>query len=223
MEEIMAMGRSVVEDEIEAGEIIQEGSNKRNLLRQITTINRTDRERLNGHKGGVLWFTGLSGSGKSTLANMVEKRLNELGIRSYLLDGDNVRYGLNQDLGFSKVDRSENIRRIAEVSKLFMDAGIIVLSAFISPYKANRQLAREIISNGKFLEIFIQCPLEECERRDPKGLYAKARKGEISQFTGISDPYEAPDNPDIIVFSEKESVEESAERILEYLKLRNLI
>ena len=194
-----------------------------NNLWQSTLVSKADRELLNGHQGGVLWFTGLSGSGKSTLSNVLEKRLYDLGIRTYLLDGDNIRQGLNRDLGFSKADRTENIRRIAEVAKLFTDAGMIVLTAFISPYHIDRQLAREVIGTGDFLEIYIQCSLEECERRDPKGLYAKARSGEIPQFTGVSDPYEIPQNPDIIISTEEEDAKEATERIVEKLKVRNMI
>lgn len=194
-----------------------------NNLWQSTLVSKADRELLNGHRGGVLWFTGLSGSGKSTLSNVLEKRLNDLGIRTYLLDGDNIRQGLNRDLGFSKVDRTENIRRISEVAKLFTDAGVIVLSAFISPYQRDRQLAREVIGIDDFLEIYVHCSVEECERRDPKGLYAKARSGEIPHFTGVTDPYEIPQNPDITVHTEEESAEEATELILSELKVRNLI
>ena len=194
-----------------------------NNLWQSTLVSKADRELLNGHQGGVLWFTGLSGSGKSTLSNVLEKRLYDLGIRTYLLDGDNIRQGLNRDLGFSKADRTENIRRIAEVAKLFTDAGMIVLTAFISPYHIDRQLAREVIGTGDFLEIYIQCSLEECERRDPKGLYVKARRGEISHFTGITDPYDRPENPEIIVQTEEESAEVATERILGQLESRRLI
>jgi len=190
---------------------------------QSTLVSKADRELLSGHLGGVLWFTGLSGSGKSTLSSALEKRLYGLGTRTYLLDGDNIRQGLNRDLGFSKADRTENIRRISEVAKLLADAGVIALSAFISPYRVDRQLAREVIGTDAFLEIYVHCSLEECERRDPKGLYVKARSGEIPHFTGVSDPYEIPQNPDIIVLTEEESVEEATERILAELKVRNLI
>lgn len=190
---------------------------------QSTLVSKADRELINGHRGGVLWFTGLSGSGKSTLSNALEKRLYELGIRTYLLDGDNIRQGLNRDLGFNKADRTENIRRISEVAKLFADAGVIVLSAFISPYQKDRHMAREVIGNNNFIEIYVHCSLEECERRDPKGLYVKARSGEIPHFTGISDTYEIPQNPDIIVPTEEESVEEATDRLLVELKVRNLI
>lgn len=194
-----------------------------NNLWQSTLVSKADRELLNGHRGGVLWFTGLSGSGKSTLSNFLEKRLYDLGIRTYLLDGDNIRQGLNRDLGFHKEDRTENIRRIAEVARLFTDSGIMVLTAFISPYHVDRNLAREIIGANDFLEIYVHCSLEECERRDPKGLYAKARSGEIPHFTGVTDPYEIPQNPDITIHTEEESAEEATEWILAELKVRKLI
>ena len=221
----MATCRFVIVDdfEIAGGGMVQEGLDERNLQWHSTAVNRAVREHLNGHQGGVLWFTGLSGAGKSTLANALEKRLYSQEIRTYLLDGDNVRYGLNQDLGFSKEDRAENIRRVAELAKLLTDAGMLVLTTFISPYEKDRQLAREIIGAEDFLEIHVHCSLGECEWRDPKGMYAKARRGEISQFTGISAPYEAPQNPDIIVSTEQERVEEAAERIMSELKVRNLI
>ena len=224
-EDNLVTGRFMIVDDYEhtGYGIVLEGLDERNIQWHSTTVDRTVREQLNGHPGGVLWFTGLSGSGKSTLANALEKRLSTLGIRTYLLDGDNVRYGLNQDLGFSKLDRSENIRRIAEVAKLFTDAGMFVLTAFISPYEADRQLAREIIGTEDFLEIYVACSLEECERRDPKGVYAKARRGEIPHFTGISQPYEVPLKPDISVCTEKECVEAEVERVLAELVARNLI
>ncbi|MDR3586017.1 MAG: adenylyl-sulfate kinase [Desulfosporosinus sp.] len=224
-EHLMATCRFIIVDdfEIAGGGMVREGLDERNLQWHLTTVNRAVREHLNGHQGGVLWFTGLSGAGKSTLANALEKRLYSQEIRTYLLDGDNVRYGLNQDLGFSKDDRAENIRRVAELAKLLTDAGMLVLTTFISPYEKDRQLAREIIGAEDFLEIHVHCSLEECERRDPKGMYAKARRGEIPQFTGISAPYEAPQNPDIIVSTEQECVEEAAERIMSELKARNLI
>jgi len=181
-------------------------------------ITKKDRQKLNGHKSAILWFTGLSGSGKSTLAHKVEEKLFEEGIRTYVLDGDNIRMGLNKNLGFSKEDREENIRRIAEVAKLFVDAGLIVLTAFISPYRKDRDMARNLVEKGEFIEIYVKCPLEICERRDVKGLYEKARKGVIKQFTGIDDPYEEPLFPEIIVETDKQAVEESAEVIYSYLK-----
>jgi adenylylsulfate kinase len=181
-------------------------------------INKKDRHKLNGHKSCILWFTGLSGAGKSTLAHRVEEILFEMGIRTYVLDGDNIRMGLNKNLGFSKEDREENIRRIAEVAKLFVDAGIIVLTAFISPYKKDRNLARSLVEEGEFIEIYVKCPLDICEKRDVKGLYEKARKGIIKQFTGIDDPYEEPENPEIVIETDKYTLEESANKIVNYLK-----
>jgi adenylylsulfate kinase len=190
---------------------------------QSTLVSKVEREILNGHRGAVLWFTGLSGSGKSTLSSALDKRLYDQRIRTYLLDGDIIRRGLNRDLGFSKADRTENIRRIAEVAKLFLESGMIVIVASISPYQRDRNLAREIIGAENFLEIYVQCSLEECERRDPKGLYVKARRGEISHFTGITDPYESPENPEIIVRTEEESAIEATERIVKELMERKLI
>ncbi|WP_457624513.1 adenylyl-sulfate kinase [Persephonella sp.] len=181
------------------------------------TINKEDRQRLKGHRSAILWFTGLSGSGKSTLAHAVEERLFERGIHTYVLDGDNIRTGLNKDLGFSKEDREENIRRIGEVAKLFVDAGIIVLSAFISPYRKDREFVRNLVEDGEFIEIYVKCPLEVCEARDVKGLYKKAREGLIKNFTGIDDPYEEPLNPEIIVETDKEPLEESVGKIINYL------
>jgi adenylylsulfate kinase len=194
-----------------------------NIVWHNATVVKEDRHQLNKHKSCVLWFTGLSGSGKSTLANAVEKKLYELGVRSYVLDGDNIRHGLNKDLGFSDEARKENIRRIGEVSKLFVDAGVITLTAFISPFKEDRQIAKDLVQGQEFIEIYVKCALEECEQRDPKGLYQKARKGEIPNFTGISSPYEEPDQPDIIVESDKLSVEESVNKIIELLQERSII
>lgn len=198
-------------------------SHNKSIQCQPSRVSKAERELLNGNRGAVLWYTGLSGAGKSTLSSALDKRLYDLGIRTYLLDGDNIRQGLNQDLGYSKADRTENIRRIAEVAKLFLETGIIVIVAFISPYQHDRELAREIIGTENFLEIYVQCSLEECERRDPKGLYIKARRGEIAHFTGVTDPYERPENPEIIVRTEEESATEATERILKELTVRNLI
>lgn len=181
-------------------------------------ITKKDRQRLNGHRSCILWFTGLSGAGKSTVAHRVEEILFEMGIRTYVLDGDNIRMGLNKNLGFSKEDREENIRRISEVAKLFVDAGIIVLTAFISPYRKDRNLARSLVEEGEFIEIYVKCPLEVCEKRDVKGLYEKARKGIIKQFTGIDDPYEEPENPEIVIETDKYTLEESANMVVKYLK-----
>ena len=180
-------------------------------------IYRVDREKLNKHKGSILWFTGLSGSGKSTLAHAVEYRLYNQGVRTYVLDGDNVRQGLNKDLGFSDEDRTENIRRIGEVSKLMMDAGIVVLTAFISPFRKDRQIVRELVNQGDFVEILCQAALEICEERDPKGLYKKARAGEIPEFTGINSPYEQPDNPELILDTGGRSIEVCVNQVIDYL------
>lgn len=170
-----------------------------NLFPQSFDITRHDRETLKGQKGKVIWFTGLSGSGKSTLANALEQALHVAGKHTYILDGDNIRRGLNKDLGFSDEDRVENIRRIAEVARLMADAGLIVLTAFISPFKAERAMARELIGSENFIEVYVSTPLEVCESRDPKGLYKKARAGIISNMTGVNSAYEAPDTPDIAV------------------------
>jgi len=179
-------------------------------------VTRADRVRLLGRQNKVLWFTGLSGSGKSTLAVEVEHALHEKGILTFILDGDNVRHGLNKDLGFSKEDREENIRRIAEMTKLFYEAGVFVLVCFISPFRKERQLARKLIGDD-FVEIYVKCPLEVCEERDPKGLYSKARSGEIKEFTGISSPYEEPAGPEIVVETSRESISESVRNILSFL------
>ncbi|UFJ43263.1 adenylyl-sulfate kinase [Brevibacillus humidisoli] len=186
-------------------------------------VNKEDRRTLNGHKSCVLWFTGLSGSGKSTLATELEKELYQRRIRTYVLDGDNLRYGLNRDLGFSREERTENIRRIGELSKLFVDAGLITLCAIISPFRGDRDQVRCLFEPGEFIEIYVKCPLSECERRDPKGLYQKARAGQIQNFTGISAPYEVPDQPDMIIETDKQSVSQSVEQLLTYLREHNYI
>ena len=180
-------------------------------------ITNADRERLLNQKGAVLWFTGLSASGKSTLANAVEEKLFEMGHLSYILDGDNIRHGLNKNLGFSPEDREENIRRIGEVSKLFCDAGVITMTAFISPYRADRDKARTLVAQGRFVEIYVKVPIEIAEQRDPKGLYQKARAGEIKEFTGISAPYEEPENAELIIDTGKLNPEESVRTIIDYL------
>lgn len=185
-------------------------------------ISKEERAEIKGQKPCILWFTGLSGSGKSTIANAVEVKLSELKKHTYLLDGDNVRHGLNKDLGFSDADREENIRRIGEVSHLFVDAGVIVLTAFISPFRDDRDTVRALVKEGEFIEVFVDTPLEVCEQRDPKGLYAKARKGEIPHFTGISSPYESPENPEIHIRGEL-SVEECADSVVEYLRNKKYI
>ncbi len=195
----------------------------RNITWSHSDIKRSDREQRNGHKGAILWFTGLSGSGKSTLAKRVEKALFARGCQVYVLDGDNIRFGLNRDLGFSPEDRTENIRRIGEVAKLMMDAGMITLTAFISPYRRDRDANRELVPEGDFLEIFCKCDLAECERRDPKGLYKKARAGEIPQFTGISAPYEEPLNPELVVATDEHSPDECVQLVLDELVRRGIV
>jgi len=186
-------------------------------------ITGADRERLLNQKGIVIWFTGLSGSGKSTLAHAVEEKLFETGHLSYVLDGDNIRHGLNKNLGFSPEDREENIRRIGEVSRLFADAGVIAMTAFISPYRADRDKARELVEKGRFVEVFVKVPLDVAENRDPKGLYKKARAGEIKEFTGIDAPYEEPLNAELTIDTSIYSLEESSEMVLNYLKEKDII
>lgn len=181
-------------------------------------ITKEDRERLHKHKGICLWYTGLSGSGKSTIARKVEEKLYEMGISTYVLDGDNVRHGLNKNLGFSHEDRTENIRRIGEVAKLFADAGILVMTAFISPYRSDRDLVRESFPEGDFVEVFVDATLETCEERDVKGLYKKARAGEIKEFTGISAPYESPDSPELLVnTTEDDNIDNNADKVIKFL------
>jgi adenylylsulfate kinase len=178
---------------------------------------KTDRETLHGHKAYLLWFTGLSGSGKSTLANLVEIALHKQGLSTYILDGDNIRQGINKDLSFAPEDRTENIRRIAEISNLMLNAGVITLAAFVSPYIKDREEVQQIVGLDNFIEIFVNTSLEECERRDVKGLYKKARSGEIKNMTGISAPYEAPINPDLEVITDGQSIEESLEIIINFI------
>jgi len=186
-------------------------------------ITRAQREAMNGHRSFLLWFTGLSGAGKSTLANAVERELFQMGCHSYVLDGDNVRHGLCANLGFSEEDRKENIRRIGEAAKLFVDAGAIALTAFISPFRADRERVRAMFAPGEFIEIYCQCSLEVCEQRDVKGLYAKARAGLIKNYTGISSPYEEPLNPEIAVPTDRENLEQSVQHVLGYLREQGLI
>ncbi len=187
------------------------------IVPQKTAVSRADRARVTGQRGVVLWFTGLSGSGKSTVASAVEARLNAAGRLTYLLDGDNVRGGLCADLGFSDADRQENIRRVAHVARLFWDANVITLVSFISPFRAERRLARDLIGED-FVEVFVDAPLDVCEQRDVKGLYKKARAGKIPAFTGISSPYEAPESPEIHLKTGEETLEQSAERVLAWLR-----
>lgn len=194
-----------------------------NIVWHPHKITKSEREKLKKQRGVVLWFTGLSGSGKSTIANEVENQLNSMGYHTYLLDGDNIRYGLNKDLGFSDKDRSENVRRISEVAKLFVDAGITTITAFISPFIKDRQQAKEIIGDDNFIEVFIDTPFEECVKRDPKGLYKKALNGKIKNFTGLDSPYEKPLNPDIHVNTLELNIEESVKKIVEFLKNRGFI
>ncbi len=194
-----------------------------NITWHEANVVQTDREQLLNQKGCVIWFTGLSGSGKSTLALEVESKLYQRGHLTYVLDGDNVRHGLNKNLGFSPEDREENIRRIGEVAKLFADAGVIAMTAFISPYRTDRDNARDLLDEGRFVEVFVDCPLEVCEARDTKGLYEKARAGEIKEFTGISAPYEAPVQPELTVNTDNQSLEECTERVIALLESKGLI
>ncbi len=186
-------------------------------------VSSEEREKLKSQKGAVLWFTGLSGAGKSTIANTVDHMLHSQGKHTYLLDGDNIRMGLNKNLGFSAEDRAENIRRIGEVAKLFADAGLVTLTAFISPYLADRDAVRALLPAGEFIEVYVKAPLETCESRDPKGLYKKARAGELKGFTGIDDPYEEPANAEIVLESDKKGIEELAEEVIAYLREKGLL
>ena len=191
-----------------------------NLTWNKHEITRVDHESQNGHRGFCIWFTGLSGAGKSTLANAIHQRLHQERIHSYLLDGDNIRHGLNGDLGFSTEDRKENVRRVAEVAGLFVDAGIVAISALISPFERDRQLARNVFEAGDFVEVFVDCPIEVCMERDPKGLYKKAEAGLIREFTGISSPYESPKSPEVIVNTDELTIDECIELIITYIKPR---
>jgi len=194
-----------------------------NTIYHNATVTRQRREKLNNHKSVVIWFTGLSGSGKSTLAHSVEEELHKLACKTFVLDGDNVRHGLSSNLTFSDDDRKENIRRIGETAKLMMEAGVIAMTAFISPFKKDRNLVRQLLSQGDFIEIYCKASLETCESRDVKGLYKRARAGEIKNYTGIDSPYEAPDNPELIIDTESESLEESVARVIDFLKSREII
>ncbi|WP_457666813.1 adenylyl-sulfate kinase [Thiolapillus sp.] len=194
-----------------------------NVVWHNATVTRERRQRLNGHQSFVLWFTGLSGSGKSTLAHAVEERLHQMNCRTFVFDGDNVRHGLCSDLGFGEEDRKENIRRIGEMTRLFVEAGVIAMTAFISPFREERERVRELFDDDEFIEVYCDCSLETCEQRDVKGLYAKARAGLIPNYTGISSPYEAPETPEIRVHTDTESLDESIDRVLGYLQERKLI
>ncbi|RDH90367.1 MAG: adenylyl-sulfate kinase [endosymbiont of Seepiophila jonesi] len=194
-----------------------------NIVWHCATVTRERREKLNQHKSVVLWFTGLSGSGKSTLAHALEEQLHQRGGRTYVFDGDNVRHGLCGDLGFSAEDRKENIRRIGEMAKLFVEAGVIALTAFISPFTDDRKNVRKLFDNDDFIEIYCHCSIEECERRDVKGLYKRARAGEISDFTGISSPYEVPENPEVSIDTENNTLEVCVEQLLEIMVERGII
>jgi adenylylsulfate kinase len=204
------------------GALTNQGSST-NIAWHHTSVDRAARAEQRGHRSAILWFTGLSGSGKSTLANAVNQALFEQGLACYVLDGDNIRHGLCKDLGFSDAAREENIRRIGEVSKLFLDAGVVVLTAFVSPFKADRDKARGLVETGDFIEIHCAANLDVCEQRDTKGLYAKARAGEIKEFTGISSPYEAPEAPELRVDTGSQTLEESVAQVLSYLQAEGVI
>lgn len=211
--------------QIDQGEKVVTEQKATNVYWHEGDVTREDRARILGQKGATLWFTGLSGSGKSTVAVALERALAGSGRLTYRLDGDNVRMGINKNLGFSAEDRAENIRRIGEVAKLFVDAGVIVLSSFVSPYRADRDMVRKLHEDGgmDFIEVYVDVPLEEAEKRDPKGLYKKARAGEIKNFTGISDPYEAPEQPELVLPSHEMTLEAEVEALLALLKQRGII
>lgn len=196
--------------------------NSPNTVKYRGLVTRRDRERLHGHPSLAIWFTGLSGSGKSTIAHVVEKHLHDKGMSTYVFDGDNVRHGLCSDLGFSPEDRAENLRRIGEMLKLFLDAGVICLAAFISPMRSDRERVRKIVGPENFIEVYVSCPLEVCEQRDVKGLYAKARRGEITHYTGISAPYEPPENPDLVLETDRCTIDECVQKVLLLLRKRGV-
>jgi len=198
------------------------GIKSQNIFWTAGKIGREARELRNKHKGAMIWLTGLSGAGKSTVATELERELFALGLHTYVLDGDNLRHGLSANLGFSPEDRTENIRRVAEVGKLFVDAGVLCITAFISPYRDDRQLARSLVNEGQFVEIYVNAPLDVWEQRDPKGLYKKARAGQIKEFTGVSAPYEPPERAEIIVHTDRQTVAESVAQIIDYLKLAHI-
>jgi adenylylsulfate kinase len=194
-----------------------------NIVWHPGAVTRADRESLNGHRGCIVWLTGLSGSGKSTIAVELEKRLWDRGVRAYILDGDNIRHGLNKNLGFSPADRTENIRRIGEVAKLFTEAGMVAITAFISPYRADRDQVRALVADGDFVEVLVDCPLAVCEQRDVKGLYEKARAGKIPEFTGISAPYEPPLQPELTLRTHELTVADSVARVIGFLEARGAV
>ena len=194
-----------------------------NIVWHMHHVTKDDRAKQKQQRPCILWFTGLSGSGKSTIASAVEQKLFEMGHHTYLLDGDNVRHGLNKDLGFSDVDRIENIRRIGELSKLMVDAGLLVMTAFISPFRSDRRMVRSLVQSYEFIEVYMDTSLDECERRDPKGLYKKARKGEIKNFTGIDSTYEVPEEPEVVVDTIQDSISECADQVVAYLKEHKMI
>jgi len=194
-----------------------------NIFPSPSAVSTADRHLLNGHSGGLLWFSGLSGSGKSTLAHAVEEKLHTLCVRSYVLDGDNIRTGLNKDLGLSPEDRKENIRRIAEVAKLMVDSGLLVFAAFIAPYRQSREYVRNLMTNWPYYEIYLKCSIEECEKRDPKGLYKKAHAGEIKNMTGISAPYEEPEHPSLVIETDKFDLQQCVDEVIKFLLKQGLI
>jgi len=201
----------------------QESPKSSNVVWHQATVTRTRREQVNGHRSFILWFTGLSGAGKSTLAHAVEETLHQMGCRTFVLDGDNVRHGLCADLGFSEADRIENIRRIGEVAKLMVESGVIAMTAFISPFRAERQKVRSMMPEGEFIEVYCKCSLEVCESRDVKGLYAKARAGLIKNYTGISSPYEEPEAAEIVIETDGTTIEDGVEQVIGALRARGLI
>lgn len=198
-------------------------SKSTNTVWHHAAVTRDLRERLNGHRNAVVWFTGLSGSGKSTLAHAVEERLYQMACRTFVFDGDNVRHGLCGDLGFSENDRKENIRRIGEMTKLFAEAGVIALTAFISPFRADRRRVRQMLRPGDFIEVYCHCPLEVCESRDVKGIYRRARAGEIHDFTGISSPYEEPENPELVIDTGSMPLDQCVDQVIDFLRDRGVI
>jgi adenylylsulfate kinase len=210
---------------------VQSDSESRTMAEQKATnitwhdhkVSKAERSKLNGHKGAVLWFTGLSACGKSTVANTVDHLLHSRGKHTFVLDGDNIRHGLNKNLGFSAADRAENIRRIGEVAKLFCEAGTIALTAFISPYRADRDAVRALLAQGEFIEIYVKASIETCEKRDPKGLYKKARAGELKNFTGIDDPYEAPEKAEIILDADTKGIDDLAHEVVSYLEKQHVL